>query len=55
MLILLRKNYLLMVKMILLCQNSVLSMMGAFAEFELELRRERQREGIAEAKKKRCI
>ena len=30
----------------------LLSMMGAFAEFELELRRERQREGIAEAKKR---
>ncbi len=30
----------------------LLSMMGAFAEFELELRRERQKEGIAAAKKR---
>ena len=30
----------------------LLSMMGAFAEFELELRRERQKEGIAAAQKR---
>lgn len=32
--------------------NLLLSVMGAFAEFERELIRERQREGIAQAKKK---
>lgn len=31
--------------------NLLLSVMGAFAEFERELIRERQREGIAQAKK----
>ena len=30
----------------------LLSMMGAFAEFELEIRRERQKEGIAAAQKR---
>jgi DNA invertase Pin-like site-specific DNA recombinase len=34
--------------------NLLLSVMGAFAEFERSLIRERQREGIALAKKKGC-